>query len=107
MVIANRLLHYANNGRVVDVPITVSAPIQDNGPWFCEWTIEWPHGTRTARGYGVDSIQALRLTLEMIGAEIYASAYHASGHLYFEKPNDGYGFPVPQTMHDMVIGQDR
>ena len=62
---------------------------------------------RASRAYGVDGVQALRLTLEMIGAELYSSPYHATGQLYFEKPGDGYGFPVPSNLRDLLIGQDR
>ena len=107
MIIAQRQLYYSNNGRLIEIPITISAPFQAQTDWFCEWSIGWPHGVRTARGYGADSVQALRLTFEMTGAEIYASPYHANGGLYFKTPNSGYGFPVPANMRDMLIGEDK
>ncbi len=107
MKIAQRQLHYSDNGRPIEIPIVINAPIQADGAWSCEWSIGWPHGVRAARGYGADSIQAVRLTLEMIGAEIYSSPYHASGQLYFESPGNGYGFPVPSNLRDLLIGEDR
>ena len=107
MKIALRTLTFLEHDQAIQVPITISAPFHAQTDWYCEWSIGWPHGVRTARGYGVDSVQALRLTLEMIGAELYASPYHANGGLYFKIPNSGYGFPVPANMRDMLIGEDK
>ena len=107
MQIAYRTLKALENDNTIQIQITISAPIQTEGEWSCDWSIGWPHGVRTARPYGVDSVQALRLSLEMIGAEIYSSPYHASGQLYFESPGNGYGFPVPSNLRDLLIGEDR
>jgi hypothetical protein len=107
MQIALRTLTYLEHDQAIQIQISISAPVQAEGPWFCEWSIDWPHGMRASRAYGVDGVQALRLTLEMIGTELYSSPYHATGHLYFEKPGDGYGFPVPSNLRDLLIGQDR
>ena len=107
MKIAHRTLTFTEHNKPIQIQISISAPLQAEGAWSCEWSIGWPHGVRTARGYGVDSVQALRLTLEMIGAELYASPYHANGGLYFKIPNSGYGFPVPANMRDMLIGEDK
>ena len=107
MQFAHRTLKLLENDKTIEIPIVINAPIQADGAWSCEWSIGWPHGVRAARGYGADSIQAVRLTLEMIGAEIYSSPYHASGQLNFESPGNGYGFPVPSNLRDLLIGEDR
>jgi len=105
--IALRTLSLLENNKPIQIEILIGAPLQAEGAWSCEWSIGWPHGLRASRAFGVDSVQALRLTLEMIGAEIYSSPYHATGNLYFEKPGDGYGFPVPPNLRDLLIGQDK
>jgi len=56
---------------------------------------------------GIDSVQALELALRMIGAIIYASDHHASGNLMWEAPGQGYGFPVPNNIRDLLVGEDK
>lgn len=56
---------------------------------------------------GVDAVQALELALKIIGAQLYASDHHASGRLMWEAPGKGYGFPVPTSMRDLLIGDDK
>jgi hypothetical protein len=52
-------------------------------------------------------MQAVLLALQMIGTVLYTSDYHKSGKLFWEKPGDGYGFPVPSNLQDMLIGEDK
>ncbi len=52
-------------------------------------------------------MQAIILTLQMIGARLYFSDYHKSGRLYFERPGSGYGFPVPKNARDVLVGDDK
>jgi hypothetical protein len=82
------------------------APKESNGDWYCPYTIVWPDSRQEGAGYGVDAIQALVLTLQMIGAHIYCSDYHKTGRLYFEKPGSGYDFPVPKNLRELLIGDD-
>ena len=56
---------------------------------------------------GVDAVQALELALRMIGAFIYGSDHHESGNLIWGAPGQGYGFPVPNTIRDLLIGEDK
>jgi hypothetical protein len=51
-------------------------------------------------------MQALVLALEAIGSDIYTSSYHKAGALFFEAPGKGYGFPVPITLRDLLVGDD-
>ena len=43
----------------------------------------------------------------MIGAELYVSDEYKSGALVWHSPGRGYGFPVPQTIRDLLVGDDR
>jgi hypothetical protein len=51
-------------------------------------------------------MQALLFALEMIGAEIYTSDYHKSKCLMWGEPGQGYGFPVVQSLRDLLEGDD-
>ena len=55
---------------------------------------------------GIDSMQALLLALQMIGAELYSSKHHDAGELVWEREGGGYGFPVPRTISDLLVGDD-
>ncbi len=57
--------------------------------------------------WGIDSVQAILLAFQMIGADLYTSSYHKSGQLIFQEPGQGYGFPVPENLRDLLIGNDR
>ena len=35
------------------------------------------------------------------------SDYHKTGRLRWEYPQDGYGFPVTNTIRDLLIGSDK
>ena len=107
MVIASRILTLQNESGAVSIPIEIFAPdCEKPGVWRCRYDVGWPEGKRTFAGYGVDSMQALVIALGMIGAEIYSSNYHKSGHLFFDKPGNGYGFPVAPTYRDLLQGDD-
>jgi hypothetical protein len=47
------------------------------------------------------------LALQMIGAEIYSSAYHREGRLRAYDNEKGYGFPVASSLRDLLVGVDR
>ena len=66
-----------------------------------------PSQKRSHFAGGIDSFQALILALQMIGAEIYASAYHKAGSLKWFERYRGYGFPVGCNLRDLLIGDDR
>jgi hypothetical protein len=108
MLIAQRDLEFVSTDRaVVPVPVRLFAPEGSDKYWWCRYTIEWPDGTDASAGYGVDQIQAIVITLQMIGARIYASAYHKSGQLRLKTFGSGYGFLVPKNIRDLLIGEDK
>jgi len=43
----------------------------------------------------------------MIGAELHPSDYHTQGKLRWERPGDGYGFPVPNNIRHLLVGEDK
>lgn len=106
MIVANRTLKLRKDGADTDVAVRIFAPRPDRDHWMCEYEIDWPEGTRKFAAHGLDSVQALELALKMIGSEIYTSEYHKSKMLSWEKPGQGYGFPVARNMRDLLEGDD-
>jgi hypothetical protein len=106
-MIASRVLTLKDATEEFDIYIRIFAPeCEKPGVWRCRYEIDWPDGNRVFAGYGVDSMQALVLTLHMIGAEIYSSDFHKSGHLFWDVPGNGYGFPVAPTLRNLLQGDD-
>lgn len=106
MIILNRTLVYTSSDKNFNVNITVSLPIRGKRDWSCAYEITWPDKPRRGFGYGIDSAQAMILALQAIGTDLYTSDYHRSGQLRWGAPGSGYGFPVPSTIRDLLIGDD-
>lgn len=106
MKIAERVLRICRESTDVEVPIRIFAPERDGSSWACRYEIGWPGASKTRSMSGFDSVQALFLTLQAIGAELYSSEHHQSGRLVWEKEGGGYGFPVPKTIRDLLVGDD-
>jgi hypothetical protein len=107
-MIATRVLRFRNAAGDIDMPVRIFAPeLESDGTWFCRYEIDWPEGTWRSRAGGVDAVQALFSAFQMIGSDLYTSDYHKAGQLYLEAPGRGYGFPVPVTLRDLLIGDDR
>ena len=109
MIIATRVLTLRQATGDVDVPVRVFAPEQHETMtcWKVRYEIEWPAGKLEHEGYGEDAVQALVLTLQMIGAVLYASEEHESGNLFWLEPGTGYGFPMSRSTRDLLIGHDK
>ena len=106
MQIASRKLCFTGSP-AVPFDIRIFAPESEpGGSWSCRYEIDWPDRPRSMTAWGKDSVQALVLALNMIGSEIYTSEYHKAGELYFEKRGDGFGFPVPANLRDLLEGAD-
>jgi hypothetical protein len=107
MVMATRTLTLRDGDGDTKVEVRIFSP-QPEKPsgWSCRYEIDWPHGQKAMEAGGADSIQALIIALCMVGAEIYTSSYHKSGNLFYEAPGRGYGFPVSNTLRDLLIGDD-
>ena len=108
MIIAHRVLTLRTETGAIKIVIRVFAPTEDsNGSWFCRYEIEWPDRPSDQRVGGADSLQALVLALQTIGAEIYSSNFHQSGKLFSGKPGEGYGFPVMPSLRHLLQGEDK
>ncbi len=77
-----------------------------SGAWSCKYEIDWPDGKHEMAAWGTDSVQAIFVAYQMIGSELYTSDYHKAGQLFFEAPGQGYGFPVPNNIRDLLEGDD-
>jgi hypothetical protein len=106
MSIAERILHILPDG--IAVPIRLEAPDFVDGGWRCRYAIGWPDGAWESAGYGADAVQALHLTLQKIGVELYTSPEHEAGQLVWPAAGGGggYGFPVPANARDLLVGDD-
>lgn len=107
MIIATRNLRLRSDSGEVDVPVRIFAP--ENDPtrgWGCRFEIEWPMGVDALTAHGLDSVQALEIAMKLIGSHLYTSKQHEAGLLMFDKQGAGYGFPVPQNLRDLLVGDD-
>jgi hypothetical protein len=107
MIIASRTLILRNGSTAIEIPVRIFSPeCEKSKVWGCRYEIGWPDANRSVTAWGVDSVQALVIALGMIGAEIYSSNYHKAGALFWDKPGNGYGFPVAPSIRDLLQGDD-
>lgn len=106
MAVLERSLIYAAPTGEIAIRVTVEKPEKRDAYWSCAYKIDWPGEARRGFGYGIDSTQALLLALRAIGTDLYTSDYHRSGRLRWDETGRGYGFPVPRTIRDLLIGDD-
>jgi Protein of unknown function len=107
VVIASRTLTMEVDGRELDVPVTVHAPVDQADHWCCEFAIGWPDKPKRGKGNGIDAVQALLIALEMIAINLYSSEAHKQGRLKWDEPHGGYGFPLSSAIRDLYEGRDR
>lgn len=107
MLIATRVLKLCRPTGDIEIPVRIFAPEEGAQSWFCRFEVDWPDGPRGMAAGGVDAVQALELALKMIGAQIYTSDHHTSGNLVWLEPGKGYGFPVPNNIRDLLVGDDK
>lgn len=108
-IIARRTLAAAIEGERFDVAVDIFEPQPDaeGANWLCEYEVGWPATPLRNTAYGVDSVQALHLALQMIGAEPYAGRPAALKDLVWLEPGQGFGFPLPPSLRDLAIGEDK
>ncbi|MBL8568728.1 MAG: hypothetical protein JNK84_06545 [Phreatobacter sp.] len=90
-----------------EVPVSLYAPVADDLGWGCRYEIGWPRRTRTSTAWGFDALQAVRLAMQKIASELYASAYHKQGRLAWLGQGGGYGFPITKNGRDLLVGYDK
>jgi hypothetical protein len=107
MIIASRTLQFQRDAETKTIAVELFAPeLKPAGSWACRYKIDWPEQASDAEVFGFDSMQALFLALQTIGAEIYSSNYHKAGQLKWGDAKDGYGFPVVPTYRKWLVGDD-
>ncbi len=102
-----RNLTLSGDQGVHDVPVSVAEPQESGGTWTCQYEIAWPEGSSIGRIGGADAIQAIYLTMQAVALALYASPHHRAGRLYWHKPGEGYGFPMPKAGYADLVGDDR
>ncbi|MBN8966405.1 MAG: hypothetical protein J0H89_13765 [Rhizobiales bacterium] len=58
-------------------------------------------------GGGVDTVRALLIAMQMIGAQLCTGDAHESGQLSCPGSRGDFGFPVPLTLRDLLVGDDK
>ncbi len=107
MLIVSHALSLKTGDTVSVVAIRIYQPERSETFWVCRYEIDWPEGLRAFKSSGIDALQSLVLALQMIGAEIYSSAYHREGRLRAYGAEAGYGFPVAKSLRDLLVGTDK
>jgi hypothetical protein len=103
MVILSHALYLSNATNETVIAIKIHQPVGRETVWSCRYEIDWPEGARAFEAIGFDALQ----TLQMVGAEIYSSAYHREGRLRAYDNEKGYGFPVAASLRDLLVGVDK
>jgi len=106
IIVSHRIFLRTSSGEAA-IRIDIHEPGKQEKVWSCRYDIDWPEGKRTFQAVGFDALQSLVLALQMIGAEIYSSAYHLEGRLRAYDGEKGYGFPVSASLRDLLVGADK
>jgi hypothetical protein len=107
MIVATRQLMLKCDGEELPVMVSIHAPIKGDRCWDCDVEIGWPEGGRKIRVSAFDSMQAIYLAMQRVALELYVSSHHAAGNLRWDKPANGYGFPMAKSGYSDLVGFDR
>ena len=102
-----RVLKLRLPDRVAEVAVQLGPVAFDDGTWTCPFCIGWPGAPKTGEASGTDSVQALYHAMQLVAVQLYMSEGHRSGNLFWDKPGNGYGYPLPIGGRDMAVGADR
>ncbi len=106
MVFVTRELHISIRGNAYPLPVRIFTPEVIDDIWTCRYEIDWPERRISHAGYGIDGVQALVGAMQNIANELYSSSYHHDGSLVFDKPGNGYGFPITKNGRAFLVGDD-
>ena len=87
------VLFTRSNGTTETLKVRIGKPIMGDSPleWRCPYQIEGLGRVRTVAMSGVDSVQALLLTMQVILPELDHIAKHENGTCsWLEDPNSGF-----------------
>jgi hypothetical protein len=107
VIIASRRLTLRQGQAEYVVLVAIHAPVEGDRCWDCRFEIGWPERAAEITVSAFDSVQALYLAMQRVAFELYVSPHHAAGNLRWDKPGDGYGFPMAKSGYGDLIGFDR
>lgn len=108
MVIARRTLKLRLPDRDIPFEVRIYGP-EPAEPIdvACHVEVDWPGEPWRSLAVGVDSVQAIVLAFQMVGARLYTSSHYQAGRLVWLEAGQGYGFPLPRNLRDLHVGGDR
>jgi hypothetical protein len=108
MIIAQRILTGVTETRKINIPVKFYLPEKlANGDYQCRFEIGWPNGAKKTAAMGVDAVQSLLGAMQMAAALAYTNPMHEKGQLYWLEMGAGYGLPLPKSIRDLSVGDDR
>jgi uncharacterized protein DUF6968 len=78
-VIAERQLEGREDGKACNVIVRIGKPFHDEdnqGSWYCPYSIGVGSTQRLFYGAGIDSVQALRIAISMVETELTSTFRH-------------------------------
>jgi hypothetical protein len=78
-LIVERHLEGREDDKICMVTVRIGKPFPDEekeASWYCPYSIDTGSSQRLFYGAGVDSLQALRIAISMIGAELTSTFAH-------------------------------
>jgi hypothetical protein len=82
-VIAERILELRTENDSIEVAVIVGRPEPDpQGDWMCPYEIRFGERTEKMAIHGIDSMQALQLTIATLDVELEYGANLLKGRLY-------------------------
>lgn len=108
IVIASRIL-VLDGEQKVQVLIGKPEPLPGSNDWCCPNQIVGIGSGKVNCIAGVDSVQALVLSLQMVGAQLYCSAEYEAGRLSWEcgAVKGDLGLPVPENIRDVLPRENK
>ena len=100
VVIATREIDIDDN-RKVTVAIGMPQEFPEGHDFYCPYQILGMGRENVRYGAGVDPVQALILTLQIIGTDLYTSDAFKAGRLRYLGSRN-LGFPVPENISDII-----
>jgi hypothetical protein len=102
-----RTLSIVDGSTIQKMKIGINFPRkQAAGDFKCDFAIAWPDKPVSGTMYGVDAVQSLILSMNMIAFHLYRSNYHKERRMFWERIGDGYGFPLSQDFKSLAEGSD-
>jgi hypothetical protein len=88
-----------SDARILEVAIF--APVEDQGDYRCEYELkEIGKTTKVSFAVGVDSLQALTLALQKLGADVLFSDDAREKEVYWNDQNEDLGLLLPRGVDE-------